>query len=186
MIADAKRGDIGNTSGMYARTFFEQLDVDAVTLSPYMGRDTVMPFLQFKDKWAVLLALTSNPSATDFQYFEDKSGQKLYEKVLQTSREWGTYDQLMYVAGATRAQELGRVRRWVPEHFLLVPGVGSQGGSLQEVARYGMNNHCGLLVNSSRGILYASSQEDFAGKAGEKARVLQRQMELLLQSSRLL
>lgn len=186
LIADAKRGDIGNTSGMYARTFFEQLDVDAVTLSPYMGRDTVMPFLQFKDKWAVLLALTSNPSATDFQYFEDKSGQKLYEKVLQTSREWGTYDQLMYVAGATRAQELGRVRRWVPEHFLLVPGVGAQGGSLQEVARYGMNNHCGLLVNSSRGILYASSQEDFAGKAGEKARVLQRQMELLLQSSRLL
>jgi len=186
LIADAKRGDIGNTSGMYARTFFEQLDTDAVTLSPYMGQDTVMPFLQFKDKWAVLLALTSNPSAADFQYFEDKSGRKLYEKVLQASREWGTKDQLMYVVGATRAQELERVRRWVPEHFLLVPGVGAQGGSLQEVARYGMNDHCGLLVNSSRGILYASSREDFAGKAGEKARALQQQMESILRSSGLL
>ena len=186
LIADAKRGDIGNTSGMYARTFFEQLDVDAVTLSPYMGQDTVMPFLNFKDRWAVLLALTSNPSATDFQYFEDINGQKLFEKVLQTSREWGTPDRLMYVVGATRAQELERVRRWVPKHFLLIPGVGAQGGSLQEVARYGMNDHCGLLVNSSRGILYASSRENFAGKAGEKARALQQQMELILRSSGLL
>jgi orotidine-5'-phosphate decarboxylase len=186
LIADAKRCDIGNTSGMYARTFFEHLDVDAVTLSPYMGQDTVAPFLRFKDKWAVLLALTSNPSAADFQYFEDASGQKLFEKVLQTSREWGTLDQLMYVVGATRAQELVRVRRWVPEHFLLIPGVGAQGGSLQEVARYGMNDHCGLLVNSSRGILYASSREDFADQAGEKARVLQQQMELILRSSGLL
>lgn len=186
LIADAKRGDIGNTSGMYARTFFEQLDVDAVTLSPYMGQDTVMPFLRFKDKWAVLLALTSNPSAADFQYFEDESGQKLYEKVLQTSREWGTPDQLMYVVGATRAQELTKVRKLVPEHFLLVPGVGAQGGSLQEVARYGMNEHCGLLVNSSRGILYASSREDFADKAGEKAQALQQQMELVLRNRGLL
>ena len=186
LIADAKRGDIGNTSGMYARTFFEQLDVDAVTLSPYMGRDTVMPFLQFKGKWAVLLALTSNPSAADFQYFEDKSGKKLFEKVLETSRDWGTRDQLMYVVGATRAQELAKVRKLVPEHFLLVPGVGAQGGSLEDVARYGMNDHCGLLVNSSRGILYASSQEDFAIKAGERARVLQQQMELILRSNGLL
>ncbi len=186
LIADAKRGDIGNTSGMYARTFFEQLDVDAVTLSPYMGQDTVMPFLQFKDKWAVLLALTSNPSAVDFQYFEDADGRKLFEKVLQTSRDWGTRDQLMYVVGATRAQELAKVRKLVPEHFLLVPGVGAQGGSLEEVARYGMNDYCGLLVNSSRGILYASFREDFAGKAGEQARILQQQMELILRSNGLL
>ncbi len=180
VIADAKRGDIGNTSKMYARTFFEQLDVDAVTLSPYMGQDTVAPFLAFENKWAVLLALTSNPSANDFQYFEDKTGLKLYESVLQTSSEWATRDQLMYVVGATRAQELERVRRWVPEHFLLVPGVGAQGGSLAEVARYGMNSHCGLLVNSSRGILYASSGEDFAEKAGAAAAVLQLQMAQLL------
>ncbi len=181
VIADAKRGDIGNTSAMYARTFFEQLDVDAVTLSPYMGRDTVAPFLAFKNKWAVLLALTSNPSAADFQYSEDENGRKLYEKVLETSREWATPEQLMYVVGATRAQELARVRRWVPEHFLLVPGVGAQGGSLAEVARYGMNSHCGLLVNSSRGILYASSGEDFAEKAGAAAAVLQQQMSQLLE-----
>ena len=186
LIADAKRGDIGNTSGMYARTFFEQLDVDAVTLSPYMGHDTVMPFLNFKDRWAVLLALTSNPSAVDFQYFEDKNGKKLFEKVLETSRDWGTRDQLMYVVGATRAQELAKVRKLVPEHFLLVPGVGAQGGSLEDVARYGMNDHCGLLVNSSRGILYASPGKDFADKAGEKARVLQQQMELILRNRGLL
>jgi len=180
VIADAKRGDIGNTSEMYAHTFFEQLDADAVTLSPYMGQDTVKPFLAFKNKWAVLLALTSNPSAADFQYLEDETGRKLYEKVLQTSSEWATRDQLMYVVGATRAQELERVRRWVPEHFLLVPGVGAQGGSLAEVARYGMNSHCGLLVNSSRGILYASSGEDFAEKAGMAAAKLQQQMAELL------
>ncbi len=181
VIADAKRGDIGNTSKMYARTFFEQLDADAVTLSPYMGQDTVAPFLAFENRWAVLLALTSNPSAADFQYFEDKTGLKLYESVLQTSSEWATRDQLMYVVGATRAQELERVRRWVPEHFLLVPGVGAQGGSLQDVARYGMNSHCGLLVNSSRGILYASSGDDFAEKAGAAAAELQQQMAELLE-----
>ena len=185
VIADAKRGDIGNTSEMYARTFFEQLDVDAVTLSPYMGQDTLSPFLAFKNKWAILLALTSNPSAADFQYSEDKNGRKLYEKVLELSREWASPDQLMYVVGATRAQELERVRRWVPEHFLLVPGVGVQGGSLAEVARYGMNNHCGLLVNSSRGILYASSGEDFAEKAGAAAAELQQQMAELLKEYRL-
>ena len=180
IIADAKRGDIGNTSAMYARTFFEELDVDAVTLSPYMGKDTVEPFLQFKDKWAILLALTSNPSAADFQYFEDRNGQRLYKKVLETSREWATRDQLMYVVGATRARELAKVRELVPEHFLLVPGVGVQGGSLEEVARYGMNGHCGLLVNSSRGILYASSGKDFAEKAKEAAGKLQQEMERLL------
>ncbi len=182
IIADAKRGDIGNTSAMYARTFFEQLDVDAVTLSPYMGQDTVTPFLQFKDKWAVLLALTSNPSAADFQYFEDGNGQLLYEKVLQTSREWASTNQLMFVVGATRAQELSKVREIVPEHFLLVPGVGAQGGSLGEVARYGMNGHCGLLVNSSRGILYASQGKDFAEKAGNAAETIQQQMEQLLEN----
>ena len=148
-----------------------------------MGRDTVTPFLQFKDKWAVLLALTSNSSASDFQYFEDKDGRKLYENVLRTSREWGTSNQLMYVVGATRAQELSKVRELVPEHFLLVPGVGAQGGSLEEVARYGMNGHCGLLVNSSRGILYASSGTDFAEKAGEAAKTLQYQMALLLEKA---
>ncbi len=180
IIADAKRGDIGNTSEMYARTFFEQLEVDAVTLSPYMGQDTVVPFLQFQDKWAVLLALTSNSSAADFQYFEGKNGRLLYENVLRLSQQWGTADQLMYVVGATRAQELTRVRKLVPAHFLLVPGVGAQGGSLEEVARYGMNDRCGLLVNSSRGILYASSGKDFAEKAGEAAALLQRQMAQLL------
>ena len=186
LIADAKRGDIGNTSALYARTFFEQLNVDAVTLSPYMGKDTVTPFLQFKGKWAVLLALTSNPSAADFQYFENKNGQKLFEKVIQISRTWGTHHQLMYVAGATRAKELQQIRRLVPEHFFLVPGAGAQGGSIEEVARYGMNDHCGLLVNSSRGILYVSSEKDFAEKAGKAAATLQRQMQYLLENHGLL
>ncbi len=180
LIADAKRGDIGNTSAMYARTFFEELDADAVTLSPYMGKDTVEPFLQYEDRWVVLLALTSNASAADFQYFEDKNGKKLFEKVLETSREWASKNQVMYVTGATRAKELATVRKLVPEHFLLVPGVGAQGGSLEETARYGMNRRCGLLVNSSRGILYASQGKDFAQKAAAQAEKLQRQMESLL------
>jgi len=180
IIADAKRGDIGNTSGMYARAFFDELDVDAVTLSPYMGKDTVSPFLEYKDRWSVLLALTSNPSAADFQYFEDGKGQKLFEKVIETSKTWGTNDQLMYVVGATRAEALKDIREIIPNHFLLVPGVGAQGGSLSEVAKYGMNDHCGLLVNSSRGILYASSGFNFAEKAGEKAKEIQQEMETLL------
>ncbi len=180
IIADAKRGDTGNTSQMYARAFFERLDADAVTLSPYMGKDTVAPFLEFEDKWAVLLVLTSNPSATDFQYFEDANGQKLYEKVLEESRQWASEKKIMYVVGATRPEDLGRIRVRVPDHFLLVPGVGAQGGSLEEVARYGMNNRCGLLVNSSRGILYASAGKDFAEKAGKAARTLQQKMEVLL------
>ncbi len=180
LIADAKRGDIGNTSAMYARTFFSELDADAVTLSPYMGKDTVEPFLQYEGRWVVLLALTSNVSAADFQYFEDKNGKKLYEKVLETSREWASKNQIMYVTGATRAKELAAVRKLVPEHFLLVPGVGAQGGSLEETARYGMNSRCGLLVNSSRGILYASQGKDFAEKAASEAEKLQRQMDALL------
>ncbi len=180
IIADAKRGDIGNTSGMYARAFFEELDVDAVTLSPYMGQDTVSPFLEYQDRWAVLLALTSNASASDFQYFENANGEKLFEKVIAISKSWGTKDQLMYVVGATKAEALKDIRAIIPDHFLLVPGVGAQGGSLSEVAKYGMNDHCGLLVNSSRGILYASSGKDFAVKAGEKAREMQKEMETLL------
>lgn len=186
IIADAKRGDIGNTSGMYAQAFFDELNVDAVTLSPYMGKDTVSPFLEFENRWAVLLALTSNSSAADFQYFENKDGQKLFEKVIDVSQTWGTKDQIMYVVGATKAEALKEIRNIIPDHFLLVPGVGAQGGSLSDVAKYGMNNACGLLVNSSRGILYASSEKDFAAKAGEKAKEMQQEMEMLLQNQGLI
>ena len=181
LIADAKRGDIGNTSAMYAKTFFETFDFDAVTLAPYMGLDTVSPFLEYKDKWSVILALTSNKSAVDFQYLEDKNtGDKLFESVLKTSKTWGTNDQLMYVVGATKAEALVNIRKIIPDHFLLVPGVGAQGGSLQEVAKYGMNDHCGLLVNSSRGIIYASSGEDYKEQAKAKAKEMQQEMEQLL------
>ncbi len=181
IIADAKRGDIGNTSKLYADAFFNHMNVDAVTLSPYMGRDTVAPFLQYKDKWAVLLALTSNPSATDFELIEEAgSGKKLYEKVIETSMQWGNPNNLMYVVGATQTTMLQGIRRIIPDHFLLVPGVGEQGGSLEEVARYGMNSQCGLLVNSSRGIIFADSSERFAEVAGQKAHELQQQMEKLL------
>ena len=180
LIADAKRGDIGNTSAMYAKTFFETMDFDAVTLSPYMGLDTVSPFLQYPDKWSVLLALTSNQSAADFQYFEESTGKKLFEQVLETSKTWADKNRLMYVVGATKAEALTGIRKIVPEHFLLVPGVGAQGGSLSEVARYGMNRQCGLLVNSSRGIIYASKDNDFAEAAGEKARMMQLEMAELL------
>jgi orotidine-5'-phosphate decarboxylase len=186
LIADAKRGDIGNTSAKYAHAFFEELDADAVTLSPYMGRDTAEPFLAYENKWTVLLALTSNPSAADFQYFENKAGQPLYEKVLETSKNWGTTGQIMYVVGATRAEALTKVRKIVPEHFLLVPGVGAQGGSLEMVARYGMNDRCGLLVNSSRSILYASQGKDFAEKAAAEAKKWQIQMEKLLKGQGIL
>ena len=186
VIADAKRGDIGNTSALYARTFFSELETDAVTLSPYMGKETVEPFLEYKGKWVVLLALTSNTSAADFQYFEDKQGVRLYEKVLETSKNWATAGQMMYVVGATQADKLAGIRKIVPEHFLLVPGIGAQGGSLEEVARYGMNGRCGLLVNSSRGILYASQGKDFAEKAAEQAERLQGQMEKLLKQHNIL
>lgn len=178
-IADAKRGDIGNTSQMYAKAFLETLDFDAITVAPYMGEDSVTPFLQYEGKWVVLLALTSNKGAFDFQFFAE-NGEKLYERVLKKSQEWGNDRNMMYVVGATKADMLEGIRRIVPDHFLLVPGVGAQGGSLEEVARYGMNNHCGLIVNSSRGIIFADKTVDFARRAGEEARKLQADMERLL------
>lgn len=180
LIADAKRGDIGNTSQMYARVFFQEMDFDAVTLSPYMGSDTAEPFYAYPGKWAVLLALTSNPSAQDFETLALAGGEMLYERVLRNSMSWGTEDNTMYVVGATRAEQLERVRAIVPDHFLLVPGVGAQGGSLSEVARCGMNSRCGLLVNSSRGIIYASDGRDFAEAACAAARQLQGEMAGLL------
>jgi orotidine-5'-phosphate decarboxylase len=175
VIADAKRGDIGNTSKMYAKTFLGNMPFDAITVSPYMGEDSVMPFLGYREKWVVLLALTSNKGADDFQYHDEK-GVKLFEKVLKTSQKWGNADNLMYVVGATRAEMLKDIRRIVPDHFLLVPGIGAQGGSLAEVVKYGMNEKCGLLVNSSRGIIFADSTELFDKTAGEKARELQDEM----------
>lgn len=176
VIADAKRGDIGNTSKMYAKTFLGNMPFDAITVSPYMGEDSVMPFLSYKQKWVVLLALTSNKGAEDFQY-QDEKGVKLFEKVLKLSQKWGSPDNLMYVVGATRAEMLLDIRRIVPDHFLLVPGIGAQGGSLAEVVRYGMNDKCGLLVNSSRGIIFADSTEFFDKTAGEKAKEVQSEME---------
>lgn len=175
IIADAKRGDIGNTSKMYARAVFGEMPFDAVTVAPYMGEDSVTPFLSYPGKWAVILALTSNRGADDFQYHTEK-GQRLFERVLTVSQRWGTTDNIMYVVGATRAEMLAEIRKIVPDHFLLVPGVGAQGGSLEEVVRYGMNDHCGLLVNSSRGIIYADSTDRFAEAAGEKAREMQEEM----------
>ena len=179
-IADAKRGDIGNTSTYYAKTYFDYLNCDSVTVAPYMGEDSVTPFLEFKDKWVILLALTSNKGALDFQMIEDASGEKLFEKVLKKSAEWGTADNTMYVVGATRAESIGEVRKLVPDNFFLVPGVGAQGGSLEDVAHYGWNKDCGLLVNSSRGIIYASKGEDFAEKAGVEAKKLQQAMEKII------
>ena len=175
-IADAKRGDIGNTSTYYAKTFFEYLNCDSVTVAPYMGEDSVSPFLEFENKWVILLALTSNKGALDFQFMTDLKGEKLYQKVLRKSSAWGTDENLMYVVGATRAEGIGEVRKLVPNHFFLVPGVGAQGGSLIDVANYGWNKDCGLLVNSSRGIIYASNGHDFAEKAGVEAQKLQQEM----------
>ena len=180
IIADAKRGDIGNTSAMYARTFFEGTQVDALTIAPYMGEDSVTPFLTYPGKWAVLLALTSNKGSHDFQLTADTEGERLFERVLRVSQQWGTDEQMMYVVGATQGKLFEDIRRIAPRHFLLVPGVGAQGGSLEEVCRYGMTPRCELLVNSSRGIIYADSTEDFAKVAGEKARELQEQMQKLL------
>ena len=179
VIADAKRGDIGNTSKMYAKAFLENMSFDAITVAPYMGEDSVTPFLTYKDKWVVLLALTSNKGADDFQYHSD-DGIKLFERVLTVSQKWGTIDNMMYVVGATRAEMLKDIRQLVPDHFLLVPGVGAQGGSLAEVAKYGMNSTCGLLVNSSRGIIFADSSENFDKVAGEKAMEIQVEMEKYL------
>ena len=179
-IADAKRGDIGNTSTQYARAFFDSeasgFNFDSVTVAPYMGEDSVSPFLKFKDKWVVLLALTSNKGANDFQLIESKTDEPLFENVLKTSQQWGNASNLMYVVGATRAEMLGRVREIAPDHFLLVPGVGAQGGSLNEVAKYGLNADCGLLVNASRSIIFASNGKDFAQKAIEETRNMQQEM----------
>ncbi|HOY38878.1 MAG: orotidine-5'-phosphate decarboxylase [Bacteroidales bacterium] len=181
IIADAKRGDIGNTSGLYARAFFENLRVDAVTVAPYMGEDSVSPFLSYHNKWVILLALTSNKGADDFQYLNDK-GSTLYEHVLTVSQQWGNKNNMMYVVGATRAQMLQGIRKIVPEHFLLVPGVGAQGGSLKEVAEYGLNKSCGLLVNSSRNIIFANNTRDFAKAAAIEAAAMQSEMSSLLKS----
>ena len=176
VIADAKRGDIGNTSAMYARTFFEEMDLDAVTVAPYMGEDSVTPFLGYDGKWVILLALTSNKGSHDFQLTEDAQGEKLFEKVLRKSQEWAGNDQMMYVVGATQGKAFEDIRRIAPNHFLLVPGIGAQGGSLEEVCKYGMTSECGLIVNSSRAIIYADATERFAQVAGEKAREVQAQM----------
>ena len=182
-IADAKRGDIGNTSERYARAFLDpqgDFNFDAITVAPYMGADSVQPFTVYEGKWVILLALTSNKGAFDFQLTTDANGTPLYQRVLETSKQWGNEDNMMYVVGATKAEMLGDVRRLVPNNFLLVPGVGAQGGSLEEVCRHGLNNDCGLLVNSSRGIIYASSGEDFAEAAAREARKLQQQMSAVL------
>ena len=176
IIADAKRGDIGNTSQMYARTFFEEYDVDALTVAPYMGEDSVTPFLGYEGKWVILLALTSNKGSHDFQLIADAQGERLFEKVLKLSQQWGNTENMMYVVGATQGQMFEDIRKVAPDHFLLVPGVGAQGGSFEEVCKYGMTKDCGLLVNSSRGIIYASSDDHYAEIAGNKARELQQQM----------
>ena len=181
IIADAKRGDIGNTSKMYARTFFDEYDVDMLTVAPYMGEDSVTPFLEYDGKWVALLALTSNKGSLDFQLTKDENGERLFEKVMRKAQEWGTPQNMMFVVGATRGEMFKDVRRLAPHHFLLVPGVGAQGGSLEEVCQYGMTSDCGLLVNSSRGIIYASDDEDFAEMAGNKAREMQQAMEKLLE-----
>lgn len=185
IIADAKRGDIGNTSKQYAKSMLSEdgdFNFDAITIAPYMGKDSVMPFLSYPNKWVILLALTSNEGAADFQYMEDKNGVQLFEKVLATAQQWETSkDNLMFVCGATKAEKFEDIRKIAPDHFLLVPGVGAQGGSLKEVCKYGMNKDCGLLVNSSRGIIFADKTEDFYKLAGEKARELQQEMKSYLE-----
>ncbi|MEJ6776614.1 MAG: orotidine-5'-phosphate decarboxylase [Crocinitomicaceae bacterium] len=183
-IADAKRGDIGNTSRYYADTFFNYLDADSVTISPYMGEDSITPFFEHENKWVILLALTSNKGALDFQFMTDVHSEELYKKVLRKSQEWGTDENLMYVVGATRAEAIGEVRKMAPKNFFLVPGVGAQGGSLEDVANYGWNKDCGLLVNSSRGIIYASNGIDFTEKAGFAAKKIQSKMANILDSKK--
>ena len=180
VIADAKRGDIGNTSSLYARAFFEKMGVDALTVAPYMGFDSVKPFMEYEGHWVILLALTSNPGSRDFQFLTDMTGTRLFEQVIETARKWGGEDKLMFVVGATQGAMFSEVRRVAPDNFLLVPGVGAQGGSLDEVAKWGMTRECGLLVNSSRGIIYASSGEDFADAAAAEARKLRDHMTMLL------
>ena len=180
IIADAKRGDIGNTSAMYARTFFEELDIDSVTVAPYMGEDSVTPFLSYEGKWVILLALTSNKGSHDFQLTEDTNGERLFEKVLRKSQEWANDENMMYVVGATQGRAFEDIRKIVTNHFLLVPGIGAQGGSLEEVCKYGMNSTCGLIVNSSRAIIYADKTENFATVAGQEAQKVQAQMEKIM------
>ncbi len=176
IIADAKRGDIGNTSAMYARTFFEEMNLDALTVAPYMGEDSVTPFLQYEGKWVILLALTSNKGSNDFQLTTDAEGERLFEKVLRKSQQWGNDQNMMYVVGATQGKMFKEIRKVAPKHFLLVPGIGAQGGSLEEVCKYGMTDDCGLIVNSSRAIIYADSTENFAKVAAQKAKEVQLQM----------
>lgn len=182
IIADAKRGDIGNTSAMYARTFFEEYNLDSVTVAPYMGEDSVTPFLGYEGKWVILLALTSNKGSHDFQLTESASGEKLFQKVLRKSQEWATDEQMMYVVGATQGQAFEEIRKIAPRHFLLVPGIGAQGGSLSEVCKYGMTDECCLLVNSSRAIIYADNTENFAEAAKNAAKAVQQEMEAELDS----
>lgn len=186
IIADAKRGDIGNTSALYARSFFEEMKVDALTVAPYMGEDSVAPFLSYEDAWVIVLALTSNPGSHDFQLSKDENGEMLFEKVLKTSKNWGNDENMMYVVGATQGKSFENVRNIVPNHFLLVPGVGAQGGSLEEVCKYGMNSDCGLLVNASRAIIFADNSEGFATVAAEKAQAYQQQMEKELKEHNIL
>lgn len=186
IIADAKRGDIGNTSEMYARSFFQHLDLDAVTVAPYMGEDSVKPFLTYPGKWVIVLGLTSNKGSQDFQFTADASGERLFEKVMRVSQNWADENTMMYVVGATQGKLFTDVRKVVPNHFLLVPGVGAQGGSLEEVAEYGMNNECGLLVNSSRQIIYADKSEQFADAARKEARSVQKKMEAILKEKSLI
>ncbi len=185
VIADAKRGDIGNTSANYAKAFFNTLKADALTVAPYMGKDSVEPFLNFEDKWVVLLALTSNAGSKDFQYLS-VGDKMLHQQVLQTATTWADSEKMMFVVGATHPEELGEIRKMLPDYFFLVPGVGAQGGDLQAVAKNGLNNECGLLVNSSRGIIYASNGSDFAIRAGEKAKELQEQMAVLLKEKEII
>ncbi len=180
IIADAKRGDIGNTSAMYAKAFFENMNFDAVTVAPYMGEDSVKPFLSFNNKYVILLALTSNQSAADFQYFASKEGKTLFSEVINISKNWGTKDNMMYVIGATKASMLADIRKQIPDHFLLVPGIGAQGGDLEEVSEYGINKQCGLLINASRSIIFASNGDDFAEMAAKESQKLQEQMEFIL------
>ena len=177
IIADAKRGDIGNTSKMYAETFFTSLRVDAVTVAPYMGEDSITPFLSYDEKWVILLALTSNKGSQDFQFLKDTKSKALFEHVLEKSAQWASDEEMMYVVGATQGEMFSEIRKHVPNHFLLVPGVGAQGGSLQEVCKYGMTKECGLIVNSSRGIIYSSQEEDFAEAARKSAKAIQKEME---------
>lgn len=186
IIADAKRGDIGNTSEMYARSFFEHLDIHAVTVAPYMGEDSVKPFLNYDNRWVIVLGLTSNKGSHDFQLTADANGERLFEKVLRVSQTWGTTDNMMFVVGATQGSLFEDIRRVAPHHFLLVPGVGAQGGSLSEVAKYGLNDHCGLIVNSSRQIIYADGSENFATAARQQAMLVQQEMEEILKQNNII